>query len=145
MRDDMEHLQTAATAASAAGGALGAAGGTKVGAALLGASAGVGAGLGAAVVIAYQRPRTDAEWVSAIIGTVISSFGGGAAAILHLNLIRWVLTPDPIQMLTGLMALGGVFFACALPGWWLVRVAFNTMQKRKDQDFPQIADEFRGK
>ena len=51
------------------------------GAAMLGAGAGVAAGLSMLVVMLTKRPRTDQEWLVAIISTVVSSLCGGAVVI----------------------------------------------------------------
>lgn len=48
------------------------------GAAMLGAGAGVAAGLSMLVVMLTKKPRTDQEWLVAIISTVVSSLCGGA-------------------------------------------------------------------
>jgi len=63
----------AAGAASAASQAATGAGG----AAMLGAGAGVAAGLSMLVVMLTKKPRTDQEWLVAIISTVVSSLCGG--------------------------------------------------------------------
>jgi hypothetical protein len=39
------------------------------------------------------------------------------------------------------MALGGIYFVCGLPGWSIVRWAFNFLNKRKDKDLAEIAAE----
>lgn len=134
----MEHLNTAAQAASAAGFAASAAAGTAKGAAVLGAGFGVAAGLATACVILMKKPRTEAEWFVSIVSTVFSSFAGGAAVILHFGLQRWVLVTDPIELFMGMIALIGVAFACGLPGWALVRWVFNTITKREGMDLPQV-------
>jgi hypothetical protein len=41
----------------------------------------------------------------------------------------------------GAMALGGIYFSCGLPGWTIVRCAFNFLNKRKDKDLPEIVAE----
>lgn len=37
--------------------------------------------------------------------------------------------------------LGGIYFVCGLPGWSIVRWAFNFLNKRKDKDLAEIAAE----
>lgn len=139
----MEHLNTAAQAATAASMAASAAAGTAKGAAVLGAGFGLAAGLATACVILMKKPRTEAEWFVSIVSTVFSSFAGGAAVILHFGLQRWVLVSGPIELFMGMVALIGVAFACGLPGWAVVRWVFNTIARREGMDFPQIIDSFK--
>lgn len=87
------------------------------------------------VVMVMTRPRTGSEWTVAIISTVIASLCGGAAVIVHFGLTGWMDT------FTGLIALGGIYFSCGLPGWAIVRWVFNFLNKRKDKDLAEIASE----
>ncbi len=131
----MEIGTAAAGAASAAKGAGGAA--------LLGAGAGVAAALATVVVLLTKKPRTDQEWAVAIISTVICSLCGGAAVILHFQLLKWVLVPDLTEAFVGLIALIGIAFSCGLPGWAIVRWAFNWMAKREGKDLGEVIAEIR--
>lgn len=93
----------------------------------MGGAAGVAAGasgLAAFVVMLMMRPRTRGEWAVALICTVVSSIGGGAAVVQHFGLQSWA--HDYI----GLVALFGLVFACGLPGWAVVRWVFNYINKR---------------
>ena len=74
-----------------------------------------GASLAAVVVMLMTPPRSPREWAVGLISTVVSSIGGGAATIEHFGLHQWVNTP------IGLCAMGGLIFACGLPGWAIVR------------------------
>lgn len=126
---------SAAGAASAATQAATGAGG----AAMLGAGAGIAAGLSMLVVMLTKRPRTDQEWLVAIISTVVSSLCGGAIVILHFGLLRWVDPALPtLEMFVGLIALIGVAFSCGLPGWAIVRWVFNWIIAREGKDIGEV-------
>jgi len=97
-----------------------------------GAAAG-GATLAAIVVMLMTPPRSKREWAVGLISTVVSSIGGGAAAIEHFELQQWVNSP------IGLCAMGGVIFASGLPGWAIVRWLFNFIQKNRDASLDEVA------
>ncbi|WP_029043351.1 hypothetical protein [Cupriavidus sp. WS] len=121
------------------GGAAAAAGGAAAFKAV-GGVAGVAAGasgLAAFVVMLMMRPRSTGEWAVALISTVVSSVGGGAAVVQHFGLHGW--TVDYI----GLVALFGLVFACGLPGWAVVRWLFNFIERRRDKDALEVVDEVR--
>lgn len=106
----------------------------------IGGTAGVAAGasgLAALVVMIMMRPRSTAEWAVALISTLVSSIGGGAAVVQHFRLHAW--TNDYI----GLVALFGLVFACGLPGWALVRWLFNFIEHRRDKDLADIVEDVR--
>lgn len=107
---------------------------------LLGGIAGagaIGAALASIVVMCLTEPRTRREWRVGIICTVVSSIGGGAAAIMHFGLQAWT------ESLIGLMAMLGLVFACGLPGWALVRWLFNYINNRRDASITDVAREVR--
>ncbi len=109
------------------------------GVAALGAGAGIAAGLSMAVVMLTKKPRSEPEWLIAIISTLVSSLCGGAIVIINFGLLRWVSQDLPTQeMFVGLIALIGVAFSCGLPGWALVRWAFNWMAKREGKDLGEV-------
>lgn len=117
--------------------AAGAAAGFKALGGAAGAGA-IGAGLAAVVVMCLTTPRSPREWAVGLISTLVGSFGGGAALIMHLQLQTWASTP------IGLVALLGVAFACGLPGWALVRLVFNYIAKRRDADIAEVVKEVKG-
>lgn len=125
---------TGEPASSAAAGAVG----WKLIGGAAGAAAG-GAGLAAIVVMLMTQPRSAREWAVALISTVVGSIAGGAAVVQHFGLQAW--THDYI----GLVGMLGLVFACGLPAWALVRWAFTWMERRKDKDLGEVADELRGK
>jgi hypothetical protein len=84
----------------------------------------VGAALGTYVVMCLTQPKTDREWRAALASSVVSSLGGGAALIMYLDLQEWAHEPF------GIVAMLGISFACALPGWSLVRLLFAYMAKK---------------
>ena len=92
-----------------------------------------GATLAAVVVMLMTPPRNKREWAVGLISTVVSSIGGGAAAIQYFALHDWVHSQ------IGLLAMGGLIFACGLPGWALVRWLFNFIDKRRDAGIDEIA------
>jgi hypothetical protein len=87
----------------------------------------------AAVVMLMTPPRTKREWTVGLISTVVSSVGGGAATIQHFALHDWV------QSQLGLMAMGGLIFACGLPGWAIVRWVFNFIEQHRDAGLDAVA------
>jgi hypothetical protein len=87
------------------------------------------------VVMLMTRPRDGREWAVALISTFVVSLGGGAAAIMHYGLQSWLTS------YVGLVATGGLFFACGLPGWVLVRIAFNTLNRWQDKTAGEVAAE----
>lgn len=105
------------------------------------AGGGIAAGLAFLVLICIRRPRTDKEWVVALVSTVMSSFGGGAFLILRYDLVVWLLTADPVRLTLGALSLIGVVFACGLPGWAVVRWVFNYIAKRESADFLDVVAE----
>lgn len=98
---------------------------------------GIPAGLVSIVVMLWIQPKSPREWTMALICTVVSSISGGSYVIQRLELQDWVFTH------TGLMALGGVIFACGLPGWVLVRALFAWFDKRKGKDLGEMVAELK--
>lgn len=92
-----------------------------------------GASLAAVVVMLMTPPRSPREWAVGLISTVVSSIGGGAAAIEHFGLHQWVNSP------IGLCAIGGLIFASGLPGWAIVRWIFNFIDRNRDASIDQVA------
>jgi hypothetical protein len=95
---------------------------------------GIPAGLAAVVVMLWVQPKSKREWAMALICTVVSSVGGGAMAVEYLQLQHLA-----VGGVVGLMALGGLIFACGLPGWVIVRAGFAWADKRKDHDLGELA------
>lgn len=114
-------------------GAAGAAASGSSHAVWIGAGGAAGAvTLAAIVVMLIKRPRTAGEWAVALISTVMSSLALGSWVVLWLGMHKGLHSPDVIEAWGSLMVVGGVIFACGLPGWVLVRIAFNTMTKLQD-------------
>src|SRR5690606_34153617 len=95
----------------------------------------IGAGLATLVVMCILRPRTQSEWIVGVISTVVASISGGAAVIQHYELHHWANNP------VGLVAMLGLAFACGLPGWAVVRWAFNFFDKRRKADIAEVVGE----
>ncbi len=119
----------------ASSGAAGAAAFKAVGGAS--AVAAGGAGLAAVVVMLMTPPRSPREWAVGLISTVVASIGGGAAAIEHFGLHQWVNSP------IGLCAMGGLIFACGLPGWAIVRWVFNFIDRNRNAGIDEVAGNLR--
>ncbi|MDF9397596.1 hypothetical protein [Acinetobacter baumannii] len=79
-------------------------------------------GLVAAVVLMTRMPRSPQEWAVGLICTVVSSLAGDV----------W-----------GMIALGGFFFVCGLPGWALVRWIFNFIDKQEGKTIVEVIKEFK--
>jgi hypothetical protein len=92
-----------------------------------------GATLAAVVTMLMTPPRTKREWAVGLISTVVSSIGGGAFTVEYFQFHHWALST------TGLCAMGGLMFACGLPGWALVRWIFNFIDKNRDASIDDIA------
>ena len=92
-----------------------------------------GATLAAVVTMLMTPPRTKREWAVGLISTVVSSIGGGAFTVEYFQFHHWALST------TGLCAMGGLMFACGLPGWALVRWIFNFIEKNRDASIDDIA------
>ena len=80
-------------------------------------------------------PRSLREWIVGIICTVLGSVAGGAFVILHFNLHAWA------DSYLGLVSMLGLVFACGLPAWTVVRWVFNFLERRRQSDIADIADE----
>lgn len=107
-------------------------------------AAGIGAALAATVVMLMTLPRTGREWAVALISTVLSSIGGGAAVIIQLDLLRLLSRAGTdLELLVALMGLLGLVFCCGLPGWALVRWVFNWMARREGKDIAEVAQDVR--
>lgn len=96
---------------------------------------GLPAGLAAILVMLWVQPKSPREWAMALISTVVGSLCGGAWAIKHFSLQHLASSGE----LVDLMAFGGIFFACGLPGWVIVRAAFAWLDKRRDLDAAELA------
>lgn len=108
------------------------------------AAGGVAAGLATIVVMCVTTPRTPKEWAVALISTLVSSLSLGSGMALWLGLHQHLASHSAPDVILGLIAIGGVLFACGLPGWALVRAVFTTIRKREGQGIDQIAQEIRG-
>ncbi|EFF87636.1 hypothetical protein HMPREF0013_00835 [Acinetobacter sp. SH024] len=94
-------------------------------------------GLVAAVVLMTRMPRSPQEWAVGLICTVVSSLAGGSFIIVKWGLHEWVTD------VWGMIALGGFFFVCGLPGWALVRWIFNFIDKQEGKTIVEVIKEFK--
>jgi hypothetical protein len=95
----------------------------------------IGAGLAALVVMCMTRPKTDQEWVVALVSTFVSSLGGTAGTVVYFKLQFLV------EDVFGLLSLGGLFFSWGIPGWFLIRAAFAYMANREGKDLLEVVKE----
>lgn len=95
----------------------------------------VGAALAAIVVMSMTPPQSKKEWRVGITSTVVGSIGGGAILVRYLGIQHWA--EDPI----GLIALLCVIFTCGLPAWAIVRALFRYLDKHKDDDLVEMAED----
>ena len=121
------------TAAASAALAKTGAGGAAIGGAVVG-----GLTLSAAVVMMVKQPRSTREWGLALLSTLACSLGLGAALVLYLGLHKALASADQTEVVFGLLQVGGCIFASGLPGWVLVRIAFNTMSKFQDKSADDV-------
>ncbi len=84
-----------------------------------------------------ERPRTQSEWIVGVVSTVVASILGGAAVIQQYELHHWANNS------VGLVTMLGLAFACGLPGWAVVRWAFNLFDKRRKADLLEVMTELR--
>jgi hypothetical protein len=128
------------SAAGAAGGAMAwkAAGG----------AAGVAAGaatLAAIVVMCFSYPTSKKEWAIGLICTVVSSLCLGAFGAvyldLHTSMVEAAISGEKIQVALEFLRFGGVMFVAGLPGWFLVRSMFKFMNKHKNSDILEVAQD----
>ena len=95
----------------------------------------VGAALAAIVVMSMTKPKSEQEWRVGIITTVVGSIGGGSCLARYLGIQHWA--QDPV----GLIGLLCVVFTCGLPAWALVRALFRYLDKHKDDDLVEMAED----
>ncbi|EOW8662796.1 hypothetical protein ACO1AF_003813 [Acinetobacter baumannii] len=93
------------------------------------------ASLVVAVVLMTRMPRSPQEWAVGLICTVVSSLAGGSFIIVKWGLHEWVTD------VWGMIALGGFFFVCGLPGWALVRWIFNFINKQEGKTIIEVLKE----
>lgn len=91
----------------------------------------------ATVVIMTRLPRSPQEWAVGLICTVVSSLAGGSFIIVKWGLHEWVTD------IWGMIALGGFFFVCGLPGWAVVRWTFNFINKQEGKTIIEVMKELK--
>lgn len=89
------------------------------------------------VVLMMRPPRSPHEWAVGLICTVVSSVGLGAAVIVHFSL------QGLAQDYVGMCALGLLVFVCGLPGWFIVRLAFNYMNRNESASLIDVIRDVR--
>lgn len=90
------------------------------------------------VVMLLTKPESKHEWFAALFSTVMTSMGLGAV------LIKKYIGHVNIDSTFDLMMVGGVFFACGLPGWLCVRALFFYGEHSKEKSIIDILKEIRG-
>ena len=91
----------------------------------------------ATVVIMMRFPRSPQEWAVGLICTVVSSLAGGSFIIVRWGLHEWVTD------IWGVIALGGFFFVCGLPGWAIVRWTFNFINRQEGKTIFEVLREIK--
>lgn len=91
----------------------------------------------ALVVMMTRMPKNPQEWAVGLICTVVSSIAGGSFVILYFGLHHWV------NDIWGVLALGGLFFSCGLPGWFLVRLTINFMHNHESKTIIDLIKYFK--
>lgn len=91
----------------------------------------------ALVVMMIRMPRNPQEWAVGLICTVVSSIAGGSFLIVKFGLHGWV------NDVWGVLALGGFFFLCGLPGWFIVRLTANFMSQRESKNIVEVVKELK--
>jgi hypothetical protein len=91
----------------------------------------------ATVVIMMRLPRSPKEWAVGLICTVVLSLTGEAFIIVKWGLHEWVTD------IWGMIALGGFFFVCGLPGWAVVRWTFNFINKQEGKTIIEVVKELK--
>lgn len=91
----------------------------------------------ATVVFMTRMPRSPQEWAVGLICTVVSSLAGGSFIIIKWGLHEWV------SDVWGMIALGGFFFVCGLPGWALVRWVTTFIAERDGKNILEVMRELR--
>ena len=123
-----------AAGASSSGQGLGLLAGAAAGTAAVG-----GFSLAAFIVMAMTQPRSGKEWAVALISTLMGSFGGGAWAMIYFELYLHLDPGNKLLLFLGCLEIIGVAFIAGLPGWLLVRLAFNTMEGWKNKTAKEVA------
>lgn len=110
----------------------------------LGALAFVAVALAAALVMIVTLPRTTKEWATALISTLFSSLGVGITVALYFGLHERLDSHRDVEVVMAMVQIASVLFACGLPGWVIVRIAFNTMTKFQGKSGDDIYRDAKG-
>lgn len=89
------------------------------------------------VLMMIQTPRNAKEWAIGIITTIVFSLGLGATTIRYFELTHWV------SDWFGIVGLAFIIFMSGLPGWFIVRLIFNFMLKRKNSNLIEVVKELK--
>lgn len=89
------------------------------------------------VVLMMRWPRSPQEWAVGLICTVVSSVGLGAATVVRFDLHHLA------SSYVGMCALGLLVFICGLPGWFIVRLAFNYMKRNESASLIDVIRDVR--
>lgn len=90
-----------------------------------------------AVVFMTRMPRSPQEWAVGLICTIVSSLAGGSFVIMKWSLHSWATD------IYGVMAIGGVYFICGLPGWAVVRWITTYISESEGKNIVEVIREFR--
>ena len=96
-----------------------------------------GASMAAIVVMFMSQPISKREWFCALVSTVFCSITIGAYLVGYHGIGRDVAWEYQAQLI------GGIYFLCGLPGWFLVRAIFFTLSKYNNKTVFEVVEEFR--
>lgn len=89
------------------------------------------------VVMAMTRPRSTAEWVTALVSTIMASVAGGSYLAIHFGLDSLDAT------VYGMASIIGLAFAAGLPAWVMVRIGFSWMANGDGRNLLELIREIR--
>lgn len=95
----------------------------------------IGPILAAVIVMFMAQPKSAREWFCAVVSTVMCSISLGAYVVTHHTAVSGLADAYAAQIV------GGVYFLCGLPGWFIVRVIFYTLARFSGKDALQILAE----
>jgi hypothetical protein len=55
--------------------------------------------------------------------------------------VQYFRLQEWVDSVTGLVVLGGLIFGCGLPGWAIVRLVFNFIERNRDAGIDEVAKE----
>lgn len=95
--------------------------------------------VGTAIVMAMTRPQSHREAVVAFLSTFMFAVGGGSIVIIKFGMLSWFVPGmSQIELIMVCSAIGGIFCACGMPGFIIIRAAFMWAERNKDKWFSDL-------